>query len=293
MHGRIFASYTNHFAPRTHHRVFHSTSAAATDNAKNARRLTHIDESGRPSMVDVSPKEPTKRTATARGRIYIPQVAYELITGTTGARDGDSDPGAARSGADAASPGAAAALEKAKRKARAKGDVLTVAQLAAIMGCKRTHELIPLCHPLQLSHIDVRLHPEIHPAASPTSQPHHEPRALRGDTKSASDPWGDARTPPSDGAEDPSPGRASSPAKDAIAAGAAGVYRYSVVCTATVTCDGKTGVEMEALTAVSVGLLTVWDMLKAVAGREMIIADIVVAEKHGGKSGDFVRGEGP
>lgn len=294
MHGRFSASYTSHFAPRMHHRVFHSTSAAVTENANNAPRLTHIDELGRPSMVDVSPKEPTNRTATARGRIYIPRIAYELITGTTGARDDDSDPGAARGGAGAASPGAAAALEKARRKARAKGDVLTVAQLAAIMGCKRTHELIPLCHPLQLSHIDVRLHPEIHPAVSPTSQPHQRHRAPRGDTKSASDSEGDARVPPSDGAEEPSPGRASSShAGDAIAAATAGACRYSVAVHATVTCDGKTGVEMEALTAVSVGLLTVWDMLKAVAGREMIIADIVVAEKRGGKSGDFVRGEGP
>ena len=64
---------------------------------------------------------------------------------------------------------------------------------------------------------------------------------------------------------------------------------YSVLCTATVRCSGQTGVEMEALTAVSVGLLTVWDMLKAVAGREMTIGDIYVSAKSGGKSGDFTR----
>jgi len=63
----------------------------------------------------------------------------------------------------------------------------------------------------------------------------------------------------------------------------------SVKCEATVECEGKTGVEMEALTAVNVALLTVWDMLKAVAGREMKISDVTVIKKSGGKSGDFVR----
>ena len=61
------------------------------------------------------------------------------------------------------------------------------------------------------------------------------------------------------------------------------------MCQATVSCEGKTGVEMEALTAVSIGLLTVWDMLKAVAGKEMVIGEIVVERKQGGKNGDFVR----
>ncbi|KIP11091.1 hypothetical protein PHLGIDRAFT_64245, partial [Phlebiopsis gigantea 11061_1 CR5-6] len=112
-----------------------------------------------------------------------------------------------------------------------KGDVLAVAQLAAIMGCKRTAELIPLCHPLALAHVAVRL-------ASSAAPP-----------RSA----------------------------------------FSVRCVASVTCEGKTGVEMEALTAVSVGLLTVWDMLKAVAGREMVMGEIAVVEKSGGRSGDFAR----
>ncbi|KAF8140519.1 molybdenum cofactor biosynthesis prote [Boletus edulis] len=144
------------------------------------------------------------RTATATGYIYIPKIAYELATN--------------------------------------KGDALTVAQLAAIMGCKRTSELIPLCHPLQLSHILVTLTPEV--AGLPESQ--------RGGSYTLS---------------------------------------HRIQCTATVSCAGKTGVEMEALTAVSVGLLTVWDMLKAVAGKEMVISDIVISHKSGGKSGDFTRCE--
>ena len=191
-------------------------------------------------MVDVGHKERTRRTATASGRILVPRVAFELITSRSSTED-ESHSDTSRPGADSDK---IAELALAKAKARAKGDVLTVAQLAAIMGCKRTHELIPLCHPLQLSHVAVRLHPEC-----------------------------------ADGGAVP----AGSPA------GAGARARCSVRCEATVTCEGKTGVEMEALAAVSVGLLTVWDMLKAVAGREMVIGDITVTEKAGGKSGDFRR----
>lgn len=181
-------------------------------------RLTHIDDYGHASMVDVSSKETTRRTATATGRIFIPLVAYELLVSAH--PDGEEP---------------SSVLEKAKQKVRRKGDTLTVAQLAAIMGSKKTSDLIPLCHPLQLSNVSVALTPE-------------------------------------------------PPAHD--------VQRHSVLCRATVCCDGKTGVEMEALTTVSVGLLTVWDMLKAVAGKEMEIGEIVVTEKSGGKSGDFVRNIG-
>jgi len=179
-------------------------------------------------MVNISSKEPTKRSATATGRIYISRIAYDLITipGTT----------------EACTPSISTpAVEKAKSK----GDVLTVAQLAAIMGCKRTSDLIPLCHPLQLNHIAVKLYPE--EAPPPTLDDSH--------------PAGHAHP------------------------------RYWIKCEATVTCEGKTGVEMEALTGVSVGLLTVWDMLKAIAGKDMIIGDIVVQKKQGGKSGGFVRSE--
>ncbi|KAF7791225.1 hypothetical protein EIP86_002239 [Pleurotus ostreatoroseus] len=200
-------------------------------------------------MVDVSLKEPTKRIATARGRIIVPKVAYDLIVEP---RDSYSD------GNPSMSTSTPSPLDKATSKVRSKGDVLTVAQLAAIMGCKRTADLIPLCHPLQLSRVSVELLPE----ASRGTQAN-----IDDDDDSCSVQEADvAPTPPSQAR-----------------------LQYSILCSATVTCEGKTGVEMEALTAVSVGLLTVWDMLKAVAGREMIICDIVVVEKRGGKGGDFVR----
>lgn len=191
----------------------------SSSSSQPSLRLTHIGSDGRPCMVDVGSKDATKRSATASGRIYIPGSAYNLVTGS-----GDAD-----------------STDKTIQKARSKGDVMTVAQLAAIMGCKRTSELIPLCHPLQISNISVTLTPER--GVCPVSQHDDE-----------------------------------------------GALEYSIKCTATVTCEGKTGVEMEALTAVSVGLLTVWDMLKAVAGKEMKIGEIIVAHKTGGKSGDFTRG---
>jgi cyclic pyranopterin phosphate synthase len=170
-------------------------------------------------MVNVGNKQPTKRTATASGRIYIPEIAYELVTSTYPVSEHE-DP--------SPSP-----LHVAASKARRKGDALTVAHLAAITGAKQTSSLIPLCHPLALSNISVVLTPEVTVSDS-------------------------------------------------------GTQRYSIVCRATVACEGKTGVEMEALTGVSVGLLTVWDMLKAVAGKEMEIGEILVTEKTGGTH-DFTR----
>jgi len=241
--------------------VSHSgASGGASSNAAGPAqtRLTHMDETGRPAMVDISTKVPTRRTATASGRIYISKFAYDLITTspvpvgtdmvTQGVTQGVNSP----------------ELEKAKTKTRSKGDVLTVAQLAAIMGCKRTADLIPLCHPLPLTNISVRLLPESHiprtkyPASVQHQTNDNEAQAIAGQGN----------------LEDLSLARPS---------------HYSVMCQATVSCEGKTGVEMEALMAVSVGLLTVWDMLKAVAGKEMAIGEIIVDRKEGGKSGDFVR----
>lgn len=205
---------------------FHTLSILSRDQLPNAQ-LTHWDaDSGRPAMVNVTNKTPTQRTATASGRIFIPQVAYELIGGNPPI-----------GGLTQNSTTTSAELETAKAKARAKGDVLSVAQLAGIMAAKRTSNLIPLCHPLSLSHISVVLTPCPGSQESTSSYP-------------------------------------SMP---------------SVYCESSVTCEGKTGVEMEALTAVSVALLTVWDMLKAVAGKEMEISDIHVSKKTGGKSGDFER----
>jgi cyclic pyranopterin monophosphate synthase len=153
--------------------------------------LTHFDPAGNAVMVDVGGKAVTERTATASGRVLMQKETVELIT----------------------------------RGGLKKGDVLTVAQLAGIMGAKRTPDLIPLCHPLPLSSVTVTLACVDEPPA--------------------------------------------------------------VDITATCKLAGRTGVEMEALTAVSVAALTVYDMCKAV-DRGMRITDIRLRHKAGGKSGNFV-----
>jgi cyclic pyranopterin phosphate synthase len=155
------------------------------------KKLTHLDEHGRAGMVDISHKPDTERVAIARGEVHMLKATLDLI------RDGQIK----------------------------KGDVLTIAQIAGITASKRTSDLIPLCHPLPLSKIDVEL-------------------AL----------------------DDSLPG---------------------VIVTATAKTIGKTGVEMEALTAVSVAALTVYDMAKAVE-KTMRIQNIRLIEKHGGQSGDVV-----
>lgn len=152
--------------------------------------LTHIDANGNAIMVDVSEKEVTERIAVAAGSVIMAPETLVLISG------GDVK----------------------------KGDVLSVAQLAGIMGAKRTPDLIPLCHPLSLSSVAVQL--SIDAALS------------------------------------------------------------SVDITATCKLTGKTGVEMEALTAVSVAALTVYDMVKAV-DRSVVITNIRLVHKSGGKSGVY------
>ncbi|MEW6241561.1 MAG: cyclic pyranopterin monophosphate synthase MoaC [Chloroflexota bacterium] len=154
-------------------------------------KLTHLDESGRARMVDVGSKPDTERTAVAKGEVHMTRATFDLIR--------------------------AGQIQK--------GDVLTVAQIAGISAAKRTSDLIPLCHPLPLTQVDVDL-------------------AL----------------------DESLPG---------------------VVITATAKVTGKTGVEMEALTAVSVAALTVYDMAKA-AEKTMRIQNIRLVEKHGGRSGDVV-----
>lgn len=154
-----------------------------------AEKLTHVDEQGRARMVDVGHKPDTERIAIARGEVRMKQETLELIR--------------------------AGQIKK--------GDVLTVAQIAGISASKRTSELIPLCHPLSLTKIDVDL-----------------------------------------SLDDSLPG---------------------VVITAIAKTIGKTGVEMEALTAVSVAALTIYDMAKAVE-KTMRIQNIRLLEKHGGQSGD-------
>ncbi len=158
--------------------------------SRSKKKLTHFDERGNAHMVDVGDKDVTERVAVARASVRMQPATLKLI---------------------------------ATRQA-AKGDVLAVAQLAGIMAAKRTPELIPLCHPLALNSVDVKL-------------------SL------------DAR-------------------------------RNSVDIEATCRLKGRTGVEMEALTAVSVAALTVYDMCKSV-DRGMLISDIRLLHKSGGKSGTY------
>lgn len=154
--------------------------------------LTHLDESGRARMVDVSAKDITRREATARAVVFMqPETAKLISTGGV-----------------------------------AKGDVLAVAQVAGVMGAKRTPELVPLCHPLPITGVDMTFDLD--------------------------------------------------------------VERAVLEIRATVRVTGRTGVEMEALTAVSVAALTVYDMCKAV-DRGMTISEIQLMHKAGGKSGEFVR----
>jgi len=154
--------------------------------------FTHIDAEGNARMVDVGAKDATERSATARGTVLM----------------------------------AAETLQKITERGFKKGDVLSVAQLAGIMGAKRTPDLIPLCHPLMLTSVDVEL----------------------GLDKQQS----------------------------------------CVLITATCKVTGQTGVEMEALTAVSVAALTIYDMCKAV-DKNMVIEAVCLDEKLGGKSGHYTR----
>ena len=156
--------------------------------------FTHFNEQGRAKMVDVGQKPVSQRTAVAAGRVLVSRSTFDLIS-SGGMK---------------------------------KGDVLTVAQIARVLGAKRTPELIPMCHHILMDGINLELHLD--------------------------------------------------------------ERRTSVEIQATVTCDGRTGVEMEALTAVSVAALTVYDMCKAVQ-KDMVIADIRLVSKTGGVHGDYKREE--
>ena len=154
-------------------------------------KLSHLDDTGHARMVDVGEKAGTERWAVAKGAVLISEATFEI----------------------------------AQRGDLKKGDLRSVAEIAGVMAAKRTHDLIPLCHPLPLTHIEV-------------------------------------------------------------------VVEFSqnlpaIEITAKVKTTAQTGVEMEALTAVSVAALTVYDMLKAVE-KGARISDIRLVEKHGGKSGDYV-----
>ena len=152
--------------------------------------FTHFDEKGNAHMVDVSDKDITRRTASAQGTISVSSEVMNAVIG-----------------------------KKIK-----KGDVLTVAQVAGIMGTKRTSDLIPMCHPLSLTNASVTFD-------------------IDEDT-----------------------------------------CTITAVCTAV--CEGKTGVEMEVLTGTAIALLTIYDMCKSI-DKLMVISDIHLIEKSGGKSGEF------
>ena len=156
--------------------------------------FTHFNEQGRAKMVDVGDKPVTTRTAVAAARVLVSRETFELI----------------RSGG------------------MKKGDVLTVAQVAGVMGAKRTPELIPMCHPILIDGIDLTLSLD--------------------------------------------------------------EQRLSVEIRASVSCDGRTGVEMEALTAAATAALTVYDMCKAVQ-KDMVITDLRLVSKTGGVHGDYERKE--
>ena len=156
--------------------------------------LTHFDKDGRAVMVDVSAKSDTARIAIASGFIAMSKATLDLV----------------------------------ETKSAAKGDVIAVAEIAGIMGAKKTADLIPLCHPLPLSNVTISINID------------KEKQGLE------------------------------------------------VISQAKIT--GKTGVEMEALTAATVTLLTLYDMLKA-SDKSMVITDVKLIKKTGGKSGDWLRNE--
>ena len=156
--------------------------------------FTHFNDQGRAKMVDVGEKPVTRRTAVAAGRVLVNDHTFSLI----------------------------------KSGGMKKGDVLTVAQIAGVMGAKRTPDLIPMCHPILMDGINIELSLD--------------------------------------------------------------EARKSVEIKATVSCDGRTGVEMEALTAVSTAALTVYDMCKAVQ-KDMVITDVRLVSKTGGVHGSFLREE--
>ena len=159
-------------------------------------KLTHINKDNNPTMVDISTKDISSRIAVASGEISVSKEAFEMIVNNN-----------------------------AK-----KGPVIDTAIIAAIMGSKKTSDLIPMCHPLPLSKVDCRIEYKIDEQSN----------------------------------------------------------TYIIVLEVTTQCEGKTGVEMEALSGVSIGLLTIYDMLKAV-DKSMIISNIVLISKSGGKSGDYRR----
>ena len=193
---KSFLSYICSKAFSSGHESKYKNSTQFRDNTLSAcvdsvSQLSHVDAEGHARMVNVGGKENTSRVATATGIVYLGRKTFDLV----------------------------------KANKVAKGDVLTVAQMAGIMASKLTPSLIPLCHNIQITHakVDLELDDE----------------------------------------------------------------KFAVHITATVTSVGRTGVEMESLTAVSVAALTIYDMCKAVS-HDIVISDIKLVQKSGGKSGDYI-----
>jgi len=159
---------------------------------QNLSDFTHFNDQGRAKMVDVGEKPESRRTAQARATVLVSNETFELI----------------------------------KSGGMKKGDVLTVAQIAGIMGAKKTPDIIPMCHPIQIDGVNISMN--------------------------------------------------------------LNEERKSVEILSTVSCDGRTGVEMEALTAASIAALTVYDMCKAVQ-KDIVITNVCLLEKTGGVHGDYHR----
>lgn len=164
-----------------------------------------------------------------------------------------------------------------------KGDVLGVARVAGIMAAKRTADLIPLCHPIAITHVEVRINLRYKYTVPTAAFEDIIAQAVAGQD---SLPWagtgqGDAYKCPSNTTPSPVGGKSQSPVDESGS--------YWVDISATVSCEGKTGVEMEALTAASVAALTVYDMCKSV-DKGMRIEGLRVVRKEGGKSGTWVEG---
>jgi molybdenum cofactor biosynthesis enzyme len=225
--------------------------------------LTHFDAQGQAHMVDVSAKAETHRVARASGLIRMQPATLALIQQGT-----------------------------AK-----KGDVLGIARIAAIQGAKRTAELVPLCHPLPLTRVVVDFELLMAPCSATKHPVRAEPveaerpitlslskgraEPVEADThRDAGTPFDKLRAIGNTGSV--RTGMDVSPDEE----GSADAEAWAGRGTAPVETPGRTGVEMEALTAVQVGLLTIYDMCKA-ADRGMVMGEIRVLEKRGGKSGDW------
>ena len=223
-----------------------------------APTLTHLTSTGTAHMVSISSKDITKRTAIATCSVYF------------------------------SNPVAATLIRSNQAK---KGDVLGVARLAGIMASKRTAELIPLCHPIAITHVsvDVDLIRGDEVLISSTEEHQVANTNARESIQWAGTGQGDAYCSSDDSKPAPKT-HFSKAAQPLPLAGEKTEVNPSVYISATVSCEGKTGVEMEALTAASVAALTVYDMCKAV-DKGMRIEGLRVVRKEGGKSGTWVEGK--